>query len=112
MPASVLSLGAIQGAVKTFNSTVKTLGPITVGFFVLLAVVLYTQYQVAQALLNSDTIKREQLNRIESKIDASTYSAKEISNLNQYFLRQVCYNTADTETERTACNPPPQAKSL
>lgn len=106
------SIDLIPPAAKEIRETIKVLGPITVAFFVVLGFFMYLYLTHSQAVLTNQTAHGTQLDRIEEKIDDAISDSKESGELDKYFLRQVCRNTATTEAELLACNPPPGASAL
>ncbi len=106
------TLDQIPAAAKAFTSSVKVLGPVTVAFFVLLGFLIYLNASAITTLTAVSKDQANQLDRIEGKIDDAVKDAKEGNELQKYLLRQVCYNTARTDQDKNACNPPPTLRAL
>lgn len=92
--------------IKAGASAVQLLGPVPVAFFILLGFLMYIQYASSTRIESVHNVMAAQIDSIDTKIDA----AKETDELVVYFLREICKQGAETEAERSACNPPPIAK--
>jgi len=88
------------------NAIVK-LGAITVGFFVLLGIVIYilNDFVSGASLVHAEIV--DTVKNVEMRQEQRIFDANEDTKLNSYFQKQICFNTARTEVQRIACNPPP-----
>lgn len=98
--------------IKEARETIRVLGPITVAFFVILGFLMYLYLTFSQAVLAGQVAHGTQLDLIERMINEAATDSKDSGELDKYFLRQVCRNTATTEAELIACNPPPGQQAL
>lgn len=91
-------------AAEQLTASVKTLGAITVAFFILLVAFLAFTWNISSVISENGT-KIDSLDlKVTNAIEADIADDRVV----QYFMRQICYNTADTEGERNGCNPPPR----
>lgn len=101
-----------EGLVNAGTNSIVKLGGITVGFFVLLGVVIYMldSFMGGTTTVHAEiqsTVRAIEMRQIEF-IDAADEERK----LNNYFQRQICLNTSRTDLQRTGCNPKPSIISL
>ncbi len=101
-------IGETNELVKSSTNAIKVLGPITVAFFVVLAFILYIFYNNVQGMSVVHAQIMQSQKDMEGKIN--TIQADETAQkiLNNYYLRQLCFNTATSQAQQVACDPPPR----
>ncbi len=82
------------------------LGPITVAFFIVLAFILYIFYNNVQGMSVVHAQIMQTQKDMEGKIDTLQTDATAQKILNNYYLRQLCFNTATSPSQQAACDPP------
>ena len=102
---------SIPDAARSVSEMVKNVGVVATAFLILLGFVMFLQYRFNTNVESSLSFQISKLGEIERKIDGVVNNAADEARMQQYFMRQICYNTADTESERNACNPPPHSLS-
>jgi hypothetical protein len=107
LPALATTAG-IKGAIEA----VKTLGTVPVIAICAVAFIMWMNAGFNQRSEESHNKMAFKLEQIEGKVDLVVATGEMRAATEQYFLRQICQNTADSEQERIACNPPPSNASM
>jgi hypothetical protein len=103
---------AAPAAIKSFVESVKTLGTVPVIAICAVAFIMWMNAGFNQRSEAAHADMDVRLRRIEGKVDTVVATGEVRAATEQYFLRQICQNTADTEQERLACNPSPRGASM
>lgn len=101
----------LNEASQSFGNLVRMIGAITVAFFILLGAFIYISYYRNEKILEVVEASETKIFNLDKKVEDAISAAKLDSQLQNYFQRRICENTADTENEKIACNPPPSLTS-
>ncbi len=96
--------------IKTSSSTIKSLGPITVAFFILLLALLFVGWMLiqTQATLATDTNKDVNevltaVGKLDTKVSDSMVRMAEATEQLLTVQAQTCMNTSKTDQQRQGC---------
>lgn len=96
--------------IQETTSSIKSLGPVTVGFFILLCAILFAGYTFLETAQENVLATRaaaegnaEKLGTMDEKLSKSITKMQESSDRLINAMVQTCINTSKTEIQRTAC---------